>query len=144
MSQSDYLKYKRVATILKIDKTTAKQPPVFACQDYVNFKEFSLENTIVNTNLLYNHLTVSGDVLIMGMNKLVGNCATFPVCKNTHLRTNRVANSTVYFTPTPQPLTIKKYNEKTNLKTECKCGVVGHNTESSVCKCALGRFGIVR
>ena len=128
MSQSDYLKYKRVATILKVDNNKAKQPPVFASQDYVNFKEFSLENTIVSTNLRYNRFTVSGDVYILGMNKLVGNCATFPVCKNTHLRTNRVANSTVYFTPTPQPLNIKLQNEAANIKANiiatCNCGYV--------------------
>jgi hypothetical protein len=128
MSQSDYLKYKRVATILKVDNNKAKQPPVFASQDYVNFKEFSLENTIISTNLRYNRFTVSGDVYILGMNKLVGNCATFPVCKNTHLRTNRVANSTVYFTPTPQPLNIKLQNEAANIKANiiatCNCGYV--------------------
>jgi hypothetical protein len=128
MSQSDYLKYKRVATILKVDNNTSKQPPVFASQDYVNFKEFTLENTIVNTKLRYNHLTVSGDVLIMNMNKVVGNCATFPVCQNTNLRTNRVANSTVYFTPVPQPLNIKIQNKAANIKAniiaKCNCPYV--------------------
>lgn len=141
MSQSDYLKYKRIATILKVDNTTSKQPPVFTSQNYLNFKEFSLENTIVDTNLRYNMLTISGDILIMGMNKDVSNCARFKMCKNTNLRTNRVANSTVYFTPTPQPLTIKQRNEAANMKTECKCN---GKTKFSCCQCSVGRFGIVR
>jgi hypothetical protein len=141
MSQSDYLKYKRIATILKVDNTTTKQPPVFTSQDYLNFKEFTLENTIVDTKLRYNALTVSGDVLIMGMNKDVSNCATFTMCKNTNSRTNRVANSTVYFTPRPQPLTIKERNEAANLKTGCKCN---GKTKFSRCQCSMGRFGIVR
>jgi hypothetical protein len=144
MSQSDYLKYKRVATILKIDNNTSKQPRVFACQDYTNFKEFTLENTIIDTDVRYNNLTPSGDVHIFGMNKSVTNCPTFPVCKNTNLRTNRVANSTVYFTPRPQPITIKKFNESTNMKTHCKCGVNAVHSKKYNCQCAVGRFGIVR
>ena len=121
MSQSDYLKYKRIATILKNDNNTTKQPPVFASQDYVNFKEFTLENTIINTNVRYNRLTVSGDLLIMGMNKDVSNCTTFPICTNTNLRTNRQSLSTVYFTPTPQPINIKLHNEALNIKAKCNC-----------------------
>uniref|UniRef100_A0A6C0D3D4 Uncharacterized protein n=1 Tax=viral metagenome TaxID=1070528 RepID=A0A6C0D3D4_9ZZZZ len=138
MSQSDYLKYKRVATILRVDNTTSKQPPVLTSDNYMNFKEFSLENTIIGTNIRYNRLIPSGDVYILGMNKDVSNCATFPVCKNTHLRTNRKSNSTVYFTPTPQPLTINERNKAANLKTACKC------ISNSGCQCSVARFGIVR
>ena len=38
MSQSDYLKYKRVATELKINKLD----PIFKPEDYVSYKEFYL------------------------------------------------------------------------------------------------------
>ena len=50
MSQSDYLKYKRVSRELKTNKLS----PVFNDQDYVSYKEYALENTISNSKLTYN------------------------------------------------------------------------------------------
>jgi hypothetical protein len=83
------------------------------------------------------------------MEKTVTNCPTFPVCKDTNTRTNRVpmtcrADPSV---PTPEPLNIwnrgwdSTVNASANLKNECKCSL--HSTSNS-CSCKLGAFGIVR
>lgn len=154
MSQSDYLKYKRVATILKVDNNTTKQPPVFGSSVYVNNMGFSLENSVINTNLIFNRLalnngwTADADIVtpipIWGMDKVVSGCTEFPVCNNTHLRTNRVPMSTVRYDPVVKPLTIVERNELSNLKTACKCGLSSKNTDGNACSCARGRFGIVR
>jgi len=148
MSQSDYLKYKRVSTILKVNNNTKKQPPVFDSSDYLNNVEFSLENSVVNTKLVLNRLTsnvgTATPIPIFGMDKVVGNCPTFPICKNTNLRTNRVPMSPVFYDPTPQPLSIEKRNEAVNLKTSCKCKLSSKYTDGKKCACSVGRFGIVR
>ena len=154
MSQSDYIKYKRVANLLKTDNNRAKQPPVFGSGVYVDNMEFSLENSVVNTKLVLNRLTLNNGTVvnntlvtpipILGMDKVVSGCTVFPICKNTNLRTNRVPMSTVYFDPVPQPLSIDKRNELSNLKTACKCKLNSKNTDGNACSCAVGRFGIVR
>jgi hypothetical protein len=56
MSQSDYLNFKRVSNELKINKFT----PVFNTKDYIDFKEYSIQNNITNTKLTYNQLCPSG------------------------------------------------------------------------------------
>jgi hypothetical protein len=154
MSQSDYLKYKRVATILKVDNNTSKQPPVFGSGVYADNMEFSLENSIVNTKQVFNRLTLStgwevdSDIVtpvpIWGMDKVVSGCTEFPICVNTHLRTNRVPMATVRFDPLVKPLTIDERNELSNLKTACKCKPGSKNADGNACSCSLGRFGIVR
>jgi hypothetical protein len=157
MSQSDYLKYKRVATILKVDNNTKKQPPVFGSSVYNDNVEFSLENSVINKKVVLNRLTLNtGNVIagntapipIWGMDKKVTGCTTFPICNNTNTRTNRVPVLQTRFDPVPQPLNIEKRNEAANLKTECKCVLNSKYTKKGVkkgvCSCVLGRFGIVR
>lgn len=85
MSQSDYLKYKRVATELKINKLD----PIFKPEDYVSYKEFSLENQIVNTKLRYNQLVLPNKKIIFDIEKTTLSCPTFITCNNTNMRTNR-------------------------------------------------------
>jgi hypothetical protein len=58
MAQSDYLKYKRVTTELKINGS--KLSPVLDAQDYVNYKEYALEKSIVNNKTIYNRITPTG------------------------------------------------------------------------------------
>lgn len=133
MSQSDYIKYKRVSNQLRNEK----QPPVFSSQTRLDFEQYALENTIVNTVPALNRLVPAGSQRVFHMDKVVGNCPTFPVCQNTNLRTNRLPMSSVYFTPTPQPNNIKIVNNSANMRTGCDC-------TSNICKCKVGAFGIVR
>lgn len=124
MSQSDYIKYKRVGTQLRIDSSWNKIPPVLEPQQYIDYKQYALENAITNTKLIYNTQTPSGDINVFGMNKTTGGCPTFITCSNTNQRPNRVALSTVYFTPTPQPLNIKQQIAAEKAKEACKCPYV--------------------
>jgi hypothetical protein len=136
MSQSDYIKYKRVGTQLRIDSSYNKLPPVLAPQQYIDFKQYALENSIKSTNLVYSNLTPSGEYYnVFGMNKATTKCPSFLVCNNTQNRPNRQAMSTVYYTPTPQPLTIKDMKNAANLKTGCNCTDL-----TQVCNCAMGRW----
>lgn len=80
MSQCDYIKYKRVANELK--NQAASMSPA----QYTQYKEFTLENTIVNTKQTNNQLALSGRHPIFGMEKKVTNCPTFTICKNTNSR----------------------------------------------------------
>ena len=65
MSQSDYLNFKRVSNELKINKYT----PVFNTKDYIELKEYSIQNNIINTKLTYNQLCQTGYQKIFNMEK---------------------------------------------------------------------------
>jgi hypothetical protein len=143
MSQSDYIKYKRVATILRKND----QPPVMESQTYLDLKEFALVNTIVNTKPVTNLLTLPttpATQIIFDMAKVVNNCPTFPICTNTNTRKNRVPLSTVYYTPVPKPLSIKATKNASWMKNACKCKLNSKYTNSNICSCKNGLWGIVR
>lgn len=146
MSQSDYIKYKRVATILrKYAQQPKDQPPVMESQTYVDCKKFTLVNSIVNTKPVTNRLTLPGQQIVFDMPKVVSGCPTFPVCVNTNQRLNRIPMSTVYFTPVPSPLSIKATKNTKNLKTACECVLDSKNTNPNICSCRISRrWGIVR
>lgn len=115
MSQSDYLKYKRVATLLKIDKLS----PVLSNQQYTDFKQYSIESTITNTHTLFNELLIPNTNIIFNMQKNISNCPTFPVCNNTNTRSHRVPMNDIYFTPKPVPLYVKQPRYSCKMRTEC-------------------------
>jgi len=146
MSQSDYLKYKRVSTRLRVDNDTTNQPPVFASATLTQNQQYALSNSITNTKPRYNQLVPSGSQPVFSMEKVVTNCPTFPVCKDTNTRTNRVpmtcrADPSV---PTPGSLDIETRNEAINMRTGCKCILNSRHTDGNICSCKLGAFGIVR
>lgn len=146
MSQSDYLKYKRISTRLRVDNDTTKQPPIFQSNTLSQYQQYALANSITNTKPRYNLLVPSGRQMVFGMDKVVSGCPTFPVCTNTNLRTNRVpmtcrADPSV---PTPEPLNIMDRNEAVNLRNSCKCALHRSHTDANSCSCKLGAFGIVR
>ena len=114
MSQSDYLKYKRISTELKINKLD----PIFNPHDYLSYKEFSLENSIPNTKITYNQLVLPNKKMIFNMEKSA--CPLiFNTCKNTNLRTNRKLLLTSQRAQTPLPLRPLINNQKKN--EYCKC-----------------------
>lgn len=143
MSQSDYLKHKKIATRLKIDNDTSKQPPVFDSKSYIQFKQFEIANSVENTKLNYNNITPTGVQPVFGVDRIVTDCTKFPLCIDTHLRTNRVPMLDIYSACRPVPLTVTERNAAANLKNGCNCGA-SENNGGSPCKCSLGRFGIVR
>ena len=116
MSQSDYLKYKRISTELKINKLD----PIFHPNDYLSYKEFSLENSIINEKINYNQLILPNKNMVFNMEKNI--CPlTFNTCKNTDVRTNRKPLLKSQITPSPlQPLYVKQKTNK--VMNFCDCG----------------------
>jgi hypothetical protein len=109
MSQSDYLKYKKTATVLKQQSDLSK---VLNSQELSEYKMFSLENTIINTIPTKNALVTPGSIRIFNMNKKVTNCPSFQVCTSTNNRVNKKKNA--FNLPTPHPIR-PLYTKKTSL-----------------------------
>jgi hypothetical protein len=121
MSQSDYLKFKRISTELKVGKLD----PIFNPEDYLSYKEFSLENSIQNTKLTYNQLLLPNRTKIFNMEKMVNSCPSFNACKNTNLRTNRKLMLSSQINPTPsRPLNEKKIQKKLVNMNFCMCSKI--------------------
>jgi hypothetical protein len=133
MSQSDYIKYLRVSKQL-LD-STKNQLPVFNSKDYLEYKEYVLENTIKNSNIIYNLLTPSGEQIIFDMERRTTNCPSIPFCKNTNTRLNRKPLSNVYFTPKPQPLNWKLRKNASWKENGCVCSLNSINTLNYLCNC---------
>lgn len=89
MSQSDYIKYKKVANELK---NLGECGSVLESGKYTDFKNFQLENTILDTNIMYSKLLPPNYVSVFGIAKNPATCgvAQFPLCNSTNLRENRV------------------------------------------------------
>lgn len=118
MSQSDYLKYKRVSNELRINKLD----PIFNQKDLLSYKEFSLENTIENTKITYNQLVLPDKKKIFNMEKNVLLCPIFNTCNNTNTRSNRKLLLVSQITPKPlQPLSIKQKNKELINMNFCNC-----------------------
>jgi len=146
MSQSDYLKYKRLSTRLRLDNDAEKQPPVFPSTILTQNQQYAFLNSTVDTSSRYNQLIPSEKQMIFSMEKGTSGCPTFQVCTNTNLRTNRVPMTirSDPSVPTFEPLDIMTRNEAVNLKNECKCALHKGHTDANSCSCKLGAFGIVR
>ena len=89
MSQSDYIRYKKLSNeLLHVDKLNA----VLNAQDYTNYKEYYLESNISNSKITFNYLNIPGNTTIFGMNKKITDCPRYKyrICKDTHLNDNRV------------------------------------------------------
>ena len=75
MSQSDYLKSKRISTLLRIDNqkvnNVTKQTAVFTSQDLQNYTQYALTNTTVNTKPTLNRLTPKLRQRVYDMDKAV-------------------------------------------------------------------------
>ena len=91
MSQSDYIRRKRVANQLR---TQTKLSPVLNAGQYIDYKEFSLENTIVSTAQDYNSFVPANVSIVFDMHiKTPANCPQFILCSGTNQRPNRVLRS---------------------------------------------------
>ena len=120
MSQSDYIRFKRTATVLR---NTAELPPVLEPEDYTSFETYNLETTVPNTKNAFSRLYLSGQQRMFDIDKSVSGCATFPLCINTNTRANRVLNtaqritflggSQVAYRPAPTERFNKNFNPAT-------------------------------
>ena len=129
MSQSDYIRYKRISNELKNETL----PPVLNNQQYVDFKQYTILNNIVSLKPDYRKPIPFGTINIFDMNKNVTFCPYFVTCKNTNTRPNRVPMSNVYFTPKYVPKYVK---DPANAKKACDCKLnTNLNGKFGVCKC---------
>ena len=124
MSQSDYLKYKREATVLK---TQTKLPAVLTEDMYAGFIGYSLENGVTNTVLTPNQLLLPTKRRVFSMEMKTSSCPTFIACTDTNTRPNKVLHTQSVPTPHPiRPLYMKKVDS-----------TVGNVENTDLCKCPV-------
>jgi len=125
MSQSDHIRYKRLQTEIQ-GKHIA---PILTSQDYTNYKQFSYENTIINTKPMFHQLTPSGETIVFDMERktyLTTDCSfSYPICQKCNQRANRVLNKNVTTysgAPILYPSTIfNKTDTKNDYLNICAC-----------------------
>ena len=94
MSQSDYLRYKKIYTQINDlnskKKANIKTPKVINSQDYILYKQFTLENTVKidsdGNKLKYYNLLMDDVKIIFDMEKNVIGCPIF--CNNNNQNIN--------------------------------------------------------
>jgi hypothetical protein len=103
MSQSDYIRYKRVAVELKDQRKNLE--PIINSGQYTNYKAFTLENTILSSKPDYTKLQPQTSVNIFGMQiNNPSTCSVFTLCTGTNSRVNRRALSGTQTVSQPLPL----------------------------------------
>lgn len=122
MSQSDYIKYKRVSTQLYLD-AAKNQTPVFTSQTYLDYEQYQLENVTINLCNNYSLLTPVGKQIVFDMEKRVSTCPTFKICTDTNKRPHRTPLPQVYFTPKYQPLNWRNAKKLALKKDAYNCAV---------------------
>ena len=92
MSQSDYIRYKKTTNQLKEVK---KLDPILASQDYITFKQYTLESTVINISPTLNKLALPGNRIVFGIERKITNCpiSNFTICNRTNIRANRKKNA---------------------------------------------------
>ena len=127
MSQSDLLKHKRIGTILKMNKLDA----IFTNQDYIDFKQYEIANTIENTTTLTTQLVPSGYNIIFGIEKKVSECTSFIVCKDTQDRPNKIVPLDPWYLT--HRLVRKYVKQPTTAKSACDC--LPNSVNNNICAC---------
>jgi hypothetical protein len=92
MSQSDYIRYKRLHNEMsEWTKIPIKVTPILDYGKYISYKEYSLENTIVSNNTAYDKYVPPETPIVFGMVKRCTEATQpFILCANTNTRANRV------------------------------------------------------
>jgi hypothetical protein len=151
MAQSDYLQRKKIGTILN-PKNQGKLGKILDSDDYTQFKQYSLENTVINTSNVYNQIVHPKASIIFNME--VANpayCPQYVMDHNTQTRANRqMTTDPVAFNPhvsmhrtyvnsytntyTPRQLTHQKHTPNRNLKCNACCTPKGAKATKAVNK----------
>lgn len=98
MSQSDYIQRKKISKELTISNQS-KFPHVLDSENYTLYKQYSLENSIVNTSKRFNQITPSGAKMVFNMEiNRTSTCPNFVLC-NTQNRINHTNIHPVAFNP---------------------------------------------
>ena len=89
MSQSDYIRLKRVSQKLKDLNQSPNVPYQISPSEYVEYTNYQLSNTIVNTNINYNKLNPAHTIAVFDIpvpnatisgNYNITPCQTYKVC----------------------------------------------------------------
>lgn len=97
MSQSDYIKFKKIATEMNSQKEFS---PVLTSRNYTEYKKFYVGNNVKDTTVYFNKLVKSDKQVVFGMEvSNVGDCGDFLMCEKTNERVFRVPMKDVYYTP---------------------------------------------
>jgi hypothetical protein len=129
MSQSDYLRRKRIATTLQND---AALYPVLSEQNLLDFKQFSLVNTIPNDKEILNYIVPANKRMIFNIEQTVAECPSFIVCSGTNARPNRIPMTGKLC----QILPLNWRKIKENNEVKCVCVLGRSQTSEFHCKCA--------
>ena len=135
MSQSDYIKRKQVANILRTD---AAENPIYNSSMYVKFKQFQLENEITSDSIDYSNIADTNNQVIFNMERNVTNCPSFLLCSGTSARPNRVAHKGRLCNNYPLNWYQRKVAESTK-KLWCKCQLNRSTTDGNACSCFIGK-----
>ena len=133
MSQSDYLRRKRISNILYND---ISDNPIYNSKTLLDFKQYQLENEIVSLNINNQKMGSAESQRIFNMDRNVTNCPTFIVCTNTSLRPNRVAH--IGRMCNDLPLNWRDKNDLHNAKEPwCKCQLNRGTTDDNKACCSV-------
>lgn len=131
MSQSDYIKHKRLSSELR---EVAKLSPTLDAQQYTAYKEYSLENTVYSDKNVYYKFIPQGTQYVYGMEiRNAWNCTDMAFCRDTEWRSNRVLNTEdgMRFQPRQlRPLALKtlklNHHPKVSIQNNvnCRCAFV--------------------
>ena len=127
MSQSDYIRYKRVNNeMAEMSKFPRKMPSILESGKYISYKEYSLENTIVNHTEEYDKLVKPNYPIVFGMvKKCIVPEQNMIMCRDTNQRPNRilVTNTPMFTKPKVNDIPKqKRMNWNTILDNKmCKC-----------------------
>jgi len=91
MSQSDYLKHKKIATELKVDHQT-HHPAVFDAKQYIEYRSYAVTKGITNTKTTYNKVVPSTVQVLFDVEEIVTDCPSFE-CTSTGGRPNRIPHT---------------------------------------------------
>ena len=132
MSQSDYLRRKRISNVLNLD---AAKNPVYSSTQYGDFKQYQLENEITSTNISYRKIVPVSKQVILDMDRNVSNCPSFILCSGTSQRPNRVSHKGRMCEDLP--LNWHDKNAVDNAKEPwCKCKLNRSTTDANSCSCS--------
>ena len=97
MSQSDYIQMKKNKQELKVQGDLS---PVLSSDDYISFKQYATEYTIINTKPRYNVLVPPTKKNVFNMEQLKeSSCPTFIMDSRIGARANRIPMGNIYFRP---------------------------------------------
>jgi len=93
MSQSDYIRHKKMANILRDQENLGN---VLNSQDLTNFKTFQISNTILDGNIYNNQLIPANKQIVFDIEmEISGNCPNIVFCTGTNDRANRTNKQSV-------------------------------------------------